>query len=51
MGCSLIERDLETSQVTNLVDASETHRHGGRKYETKHGGWISAEQEMAKKNH
>ena len=34
------ERDLETSQVRNLGDASEAHFHGSRKCDNKHGVGI-----------
>ena len=43
MGCSVIERDLETCQIRILGDTSQTHIRGCRKIRPQTRSWNSAE--------
>ena len=51
MGCNIFERNVETRQVRNLGDTSQTHIDGSRKIRQQTPCWNYVEQEVEAKNY
>ena len=51
MGCNIIEWNVETRQIRNLGDTSQTHVHGSKKIRQQTRRWNCAEQEVEAKNY